>query len=177
MLLISCHHHTGNSMYKVVQIWPGQTVTYLHPNSPSRTWTTLYISCGCVVALYSVTEMYNIERWPLHKIPLLSALLLVKVPVSLLSKTLHCHHVSIICDNINCCVVASDALDVCMKFNEYSSAGLEVIKLFEQNDWPHLVDGINHSGLFCCDNYRKGLKQLLNHFLPLHTYHLPHLCL
>jgi hypothetical protein len=28
--------------YKVVQIWPGQTVTSLHTNSPGHVWTTLY---------------------------------------------------------------------------------------------------------------------------------------
>jgi hypothetical protein len=26
----------------VVQIWPGQTVTCLHTNSPGHIWTTLY---------------------------------------------------------------------------------------------------------------------------------------
>ena len=31
-------------MYKVVQIWPGQTVTCLHTNSPGHIWTTLYAS-------------------------------------------------------------------------------------------------------------------------------------
>jgi hypothetical protein len=30
-------------LYKVVQIWPGQTVTCLHTNSPGHIWTTLYI--------------------------------------------------------------------------------------------------------------------------------------
>jgi hypothetical protein len=30
-------------VYKVVQIWPGQTVTCLHTNSPGHIWTTLYI--------------------------------------------------------------------------------------------------------------------------------------
>ena len=30
-------------MYKEVQIWPGQTVTCLHTNSPDHIWTTLYI--------------------------------------------------------------------------------------------------------------------------------------
>jgi hypothetical protein len=29
--------------YKVVQIWPGQTVTCLHTNSPGHIWTTLYL--------------------------------------------------------------------------------------------------------------------------------------
>ena len=29
--------------YKVVQIWPGQTVTCLHTNRPGHIWTTLYI--------------------------------------------------------------------------------------------------------------------------------------
>jgi hypothetical protein len=28
--------------YKVVQIWPGQSVTYLHTNSPGHVWTILY---------------------------------------------------------------------------------------------------------------------------------------
>jgi hypothetical protein len=28
--------------YKVVQIWPGQTVTNLHTNRPGHIWTTLY---------------------------------------------------------------------------------------------------------------------------------------
>jgi hypothetical protein len=32
-------------MYKMVQIWPGQTVTCLHTNSPGNIWTTLYIAC------------------------------------------------------------------------------------------------------------------------------------
>jgi hypothetical protein len=31
-----------NSKHKVVQIWPGQTVTCLHTNSPGHIWTTLY---------------------------------------------------------------------------------------------------------------------------------------
>jgi hypothetical protein len=34
-------------MYKVVQIWPGQTVTCLHTNSPGHIWTTLYFSSLC----------------------------------------------------------------------------------------------------------------------------------
>jgi hypothetical protein len=32
--------------YKVVQTWPGQTVTCLHTNSPGHIWTTLYY-CLC----------------------------------------------------------------------------------------------------------------------------------
>jgi hypothetical protein len=31
------------TIYKVVQIWPGQTVTGLHTNSPGHIWTTLYM--------------------------------------------------------------------------------------------------------------------------------------
>jgi hypothetical protein len=30
-------------MYKVVQIWPGQTVTCLHTNSPGHIWAILYL--------------------------------------------------------------------------------------------------------------------------------------
>jgi hypothetical protein len=33
----------GIYYYKVVQIWPGQTVTCLHKNSPGHIWTTLYM--------------------------------------------------------------------------------------------------------------------------------------
>jgi hypothetical protein len=29
--------------YKMVQIWPGQTVTCLHTNSPGHIWTALYV--------------------------------------------------------------------------------------------------------------------------------------
>jgi hypothetical protein len=32
------------STYKVVQIWPGQTVTCLHTNRPGHIWTTLYMA-------------------------------------------------------------------------------------------------------------------------------------
>jgi hypothetical protein len=31
------------ALYKVVQIWPGQTVTCLHTISPGHIWTTLYL--------------------------------------------------------------------------------------------------------------------------------------
>jgi hypothetical protein len=31
-------------MYKVVQIWPRQTVTCLHTNRPGHIWTTLYFN-------------------------------------------------------------------------------------------------------------------------------------
>jgi hypothetical protein len=33
---------TRQTMYKVVQIWPGKTVTCLHTNRPGHIWTTLY---------------------------------------------------------------------------------------------------------------------------------------
>jgi hypothetical protein len=35
--------HLQVQIYKVVQIWPGQTVTCLHTISPGHIWTTLYI--------------------------------------------------------------------------------------------------------------------------------------
>jgi hypothetical protein len=38
-------------MYKVVQIWPGQTVTCLHTNRPGHIWTTLYI---CALSMFEV---------------------------------------------------------------------------------------------------------------------------
>ena len=34
-------------MYRVVQIWPGQTVTCLHTDRPGHIWTTLYSSVKC----------------------------------------------------------------------------------------------------------------------------------
>jgi hypothetical protein len=35
------HPFVTNAIYKVVQIWPGQTVTRLHTISPGHIWTTL----------------------------------------------------------------------------------------------------------------------------------------
>jgi hypothetical protein len=40
--LSSYRHSILKGCYKVVQIWPGQTVTCLHTNSPGHIWTTLY---------------------------------------------------------------------------------------------------------------------------------------
>jgi hypothetical protein len=37
------HLRIGLFMYKVVQIWPGQTVTCLHTISSGHIWTTLYV--------------------------------------------------------------------------------------------------------------------------------------
>jgi hypothetical protein len=37
------------SICKVVQIWPGQTVTCLHTISPGHIWTTLYFQCDFVL--------------------------------------------------------------------------------------------------------------------------------
>jgi hypothetical protein len=42
-VLFTLLYFTVMAMYKVVQIWPGQTVTCLHTNSPGHIWTTLYI--------------------------------------------------------------------------------------------------------------------------------------
>jgi hypothetical protein len=41
-----------SNKYKVVQIWPGQTMTCLHTISPGHIWTTLYyiLLCVCVCA-------------------------------------------------------------------------------------------------------------------------------
>jgi hypothetical protein len=43
--------------YKVVQIWPGQTVTCLHTSSPCHIWTTLYnhIMC-CRMQVYVLSD-------------------------------------------------------------------------------------------------------------------------
>jgi hypothetical protein len=32
-----------STLYKVVQIWPGQTDTCLHTKSPGHIWTILYV--------------------------------------------------------------------------------------------------------------------------------------
>jgi hypothetical protein len=37
------HLWSFTALYKVIQIWPGQTVTCLHTNNPGHIWTTLYI--------------------------------------------------------------------------------------------------------------------------------------
>ena len=45
------HATIKREKYKVVQIWPGQTVTCLHTNSPGHIWTTLY--------LFSVSQLFH----------------------------------------------------------------------------------------------------------------------
>jgi hypothetical protein len=47
---------TWARLYKVVQIWPGQTVTCLHTNSPGHIWTTLYIRT-LIMSIGTVSEM------------------------------------------------------------------------------------------------------------------------
>jgi uncharacterized membrane protein len=41
---LSCCCCSDILTYKVVQIWPGQTVTCSHTISPGHIWTTLYIT-------------------------------------------------------------------------------------------------------------------------------------
>jgi hypothetical protein len=50
--------------YKVVQIWPGQTVTCLHTNSPSHIWTTLYFWCCSHKALWLDIALSDLS--PIH---------------------------------------------------------------------------------------------------------------
>ena len=52
-------------MYKVVQIWPGQTVTCLHTNSPGHIWTTLYLYCYyTVIFVHCPTACVSISSKP-----------------------------------------------------------------------------------------------------------------
>jgi hypothetical protein len=66
--------------YKVVQIWPGQTVTCLHTNSPGHIWTTLYLTvllykwkwpdfsstgkvlCDCIATCTSDSNTYVVRQ-------------------------------------------------------------------------------------------------------------------
>jgi hypothetical protein len=57
--------------YTVVQIWPGQTVTCLHTNSPGHIWTTLYFfPCNSVLdafcpIFYHIFLLFVIRySWP-----------------------------------------------------------------------------------------------------------------
>ena len=45
-------------MYKVVQIWPGQTVTCLRTNRPGHIWTTLYVAPTFVWTAAGCQRMY-----------------------------------------------------------------------------------------------------------------------
>jgi hypothetical protein len=59
-------------MYKVVQIWPGQTVTCLHTNRPGYIWNTFYmflISLGVKLnSIFCNTKAYKISMQPLFYI-------------------------------------------------------------------------------------------------------------
>jgi hypothetical protein len=57
--------------YKVVQIWPGQTVTCLHTNGPGHIWTTLYIKatydkkyrCSCLALSTHYARWYGAQKY------------------------------------------------------------------------------------------------------------------
>jgi hypothetical protein len=69
--------------YRVVQIWPGQTVTCLHTNSPGHIWTTLYMprfwlqesesKSSILCFSYSITAQET-EKKLLHFVVILSYL-------------------------------------------------------------------------------------------------------
>ena len=42
-IFCSTYQNCSCTNYKVVQIWPGQTVTCLHANHPGHIWNTLYM--------------------------------------------------------------------------------------------------------------------------------------
>jgi hypothetical protein len=57
-------HENGSSLpskyyeiYKVVQIWPGQTVICLHTNSPGHIWTNLYVTHLCPMKLWVISRL------------------------------------------------------------------------------------------------------------------------
>ena len=47
------------SLYKVVQIWPGQTVTCLHTNRPGHIWTTLYLNVELPILSEPLSSWYT----------------------------------------------------------------------------------------------------------------------
>jgi hypothetical protein len=53
-LVIQTFHNLNDQQnimwYKVVQIWPGQTVTCLHTNRPGHIWTTVYMLTAKVLS-------------------------------------------------------------------------------------------------------------------------------
>jgi hypothetical protein len=50
------------SKYKVVQIWPGQTVTCLHTNSPGHIWTTLYFLVVPKHVKFALEQAMKVQR-------------------------------------------------------------------------------------------------------------------
>jgi hypothetical protein len=70
---VSSDNHSHGVLYKVVQIWPGQTLTCLHTNSPGHIWTTLYI---CTLAELITGGLRN---WICHQVNLISILLVKSV--------------------------------------------------------------------------------------------------
>jgi hypothetical protein len=49
-------------MYKVVQIWPAQTVTCLHTNSPGHIWTTLYLYSNITLEMLHFAYFHAVWR-------------------------------------------------------------------------------------------------------------------
>jgi hypothetical protein len=75
-------------IYKVVQIWPEQTVTCLHTNSSGHIWTTLYVLCHHQLLGVLATGHKN----ALHKYSLqLGYFLWLKAKTDLPSDFTHCY--------------------------------------------------------------------------------------
>jgi hypothetical protein len=58
---LKMHPKNCYPLYKVVQIWPGQTVTCLHTASPGHIWTTLYFRKNTTrlsVSLLRICEVF-----------------------------------------------------------------------------------------------------------------------
>jgi hypothetical protein len=51
--------YTYMYIYKVVQIWQGQTVTCLHTNRPGHIWTTFYIYIYVYIYIYKVVQIWQ----------------------------------------------------------------------------------------------------------------------
>jgi hypothetical protein len=47
-------------LYKVVQIWPGQTVTCLHTNRPGHIWITLYSTKQLELMIQTLAKSWNL---------------------------------------------------------------------------------------------------------------------
>ena len=88
---VSCSHFPL-FVYKVVQIWPGQTVTCLHTNSPGHIWTTLYYMVRARSTCYSQllislrTIHSNINTYTVFQCVILQSLLALIIVI-----VFYCH--------------------------------------------------------------------------------------
>jgi hypothetical protein len=134
-ILFSEDETISRATYKVVQIWPGQTVTCLHTDSPCHIWTTLYnvvvmhtsvlfsIFRQCVfedvrnmfLCLNCIGLLFlTVSRWSLFRMKMFQMKVVEKIETHILCSIPFLRKSSRLWDNVEKCSGTRHAHALCM---------------------------------------------------------------